>query len=264
MILKLLLLLSLTLSALFALSGEEIAQKVHDREDGDNSTSNMKMILIDKNENKRVRELKTFGKDKGKDKGEDKLKLMFFLSPADVKNTAFLTYDYDDSSMDDDQWLYLPELRKVKRIASSDKSSSFMGSDFTYSDMTSKNVQDYTYLIMKEPMVGGHKTWQIQVTPKAQKTIDETGYTKSILFVRQDNFVVVQALYYVKEGEKLKYMQVTELELIEGIWSTTAIQMVTKKGQQTLHKTILEFSDLKYNQELKESFFVTRTLESGI
>ncbi|OIP56368.1 MAG: outer membrane lipoprotein-sorting protein [Helicobacteraceae bacterium CG2_30_36_10] len=260
MIPKLLLFLSLTLSSLLALTGEEIAQKVHDRDDGDNSTSNMKMILIDKNDNQRVRELKTFGKDRGK----DKLKLMFFLSPADVKNTAFLTYDYDDSSMDDDQWLYLPELRKVKRIASSDKSSSFMGSDFTYSDMTSKNVEDYTYAIMKEPMVGGFKTWQIEVTPKSKKTIDETGYTKSILFVRQDNFVVVQALYYVRDGGKLKYMQVTGLEQIEGIWTATAIQMVTKKGRQTLHKTILEFSDLKYNQDLKESLFVTRTLERGL
>lgn len=260
MILKLLLVAGLTLSSLFALTGEEIAQKVHDRDDGDNSTSNMKMILIDKNDNERIRELKTFGKDKGK----DKLKLMFFLSPADVKNTAFLTYDYDNSDKDDDQWLYLPELQKVKRIASSDKSSSFMGSDFTYSDMTSKNVQDYSYTIMKEPMVGGHKTWQIEVTPKSKKTIDETGYTNSILFIRQDNFVVVQALYYVRDGKKLKYMQVTGLELIEGIWSTTAIQMVTKKGRKTLHKTILEFSNIKYNQDLKESFFTTRTLQRGL
>ncbi len=260
MILKLLLLASLTLSSLLAITGEEIAQKAHDRDDGDNSTSNMKMILIDKNDNERVRELKTFGKDRGK----DKLKIILFLTPADVKNTAFLTYDYDDSNKDDDQWLYLPELQKVKRIASSDKSSSFMGSDFTYSDMTLKNVQDYTYNIMKESMVGGHKTWQIEVIPKGQKTIDETGYTKSIIFVREDNFVVVQALYYVKDGDKLKYMQITGLELIDGIWTTTTIQMVTKKGRQTLHKTILEFSDVKYNQDLKESFFTTRTLERGL
>jgi outer membrane lipoprotein-sorting protein len=157
MLLKIFAFTTLTLTSLFALTGQEIAQKVHDREDGDNSTSLMKMVLFDKNGNTRVRDLKTFTKDKG----EDTLKLLFFLTPADVKNTAFLTYDYEDSSKDDDQWLYLPELQKVKRIASSDKSSSFMGSDFTYSDMTSRNVEDYTYKIMKEPMVKGHKTWQI-------------------------------------------------------------------------------------------------------
>jgi hypothetical protein len=259
MILKTLLVATLSISSLFALTGLEIAQKVHDRDEGDNITSKMKMILIDKNKHKRIRTLDTYAKDKG----EDTLKLMFFLSPADVKNTGFLTYDYEDSSKDDDQWLYLPELQKVKRIASSDKSSSFMGSDFTYSDMTSRNVEDYTYKIMKEPVINGNKTWQMLVTPKTKKTIDETGYTKSIVFVRQDNFVIVQSLNYIQVGKKLKYMKVTGLELMDGIWTVTRIQMITKKGRKMLHKTVLEFSDIKYNQNLEESFFKTRTLEVG-
>jgi len=260
MFFKLLLITSLTLTSLVAITGEEIATKVNDRDDGDNVTSKLKMILIDKNGKKRIRDLKTFTKDKG----EDKLKLMFFLTPADVKNTAFLTYDYDDSNRDDDQWLYLPELQKVKRIASSDKSSSFMGSDFTYSDMTSRNVEDYTYKVMKEPTVGGYKTWQMLVTPKSEKTIEETGYTKSIMFIRQDNFVVIQALHYIKAGKKLKYMQVKGLEKIDGIWTATEMQMVTKKGKKMLHKTIFKFSEIKYNQKLDESLFTTRTLERGL
>ena len=260
MILKTLLIASLSLSPLFAISAQEIAQKVHDRDDGDNATSNMKMTLIDKNGKKRVRDLKTYTKDKG----ADRLRLMFFLSPADVKDTGFLTYDYDDSDKDDDQWLYLPELKKVKRIASSDKSSSFMGSDFTYSDMTLRNVDDYTYKIMKEPKVGAEKTWQIMVRPKSDKVIAETGYTKSIIFVRQDNFIVVQALHYVKLGDKLKYMKVTGLEEIEGVWTITKMQMVSKKGKKTLHKTTFEFSNIKYNQALEEPFFSTRTLERGL
>jgi len=260
MMFKSLLILSLTLASLFAMSAQEIAQKVHDRDEGDNLTSNMKMTLIDKNGNKRVRVLKTYSKNKG----EDTLKLMFFLTPADVKETGFLTYDYEDSAKDDDQWLYLPELQKVKRIASSDKSSAFMGSDFTYSDMTSRNVQDYTYEIMKEPTVNGHKTWQDLVTPKTDATIEETGYTKSIVFIRQDNFVIIQALNYIKLGKKLKYMRVLGLEEVEGIWTVTRIQMVTKKGKKTLHKTVFDFSNIKYNQELKESFFTTRTLQKGL
>lgn len=260
MILKILLSASLLLSSAFAITGLEIAQKVHDREDGDNSTSNMTMTLEDKSGQQRVRELKTFTKDKG----DDELKLMFFLSPADVENTAFLTYDYDDSNKDDDQWLYLPELKKVKRIASSDKSSSFMGSDFTYSDMTNRNVEDYTYKVMKETSVDSHKVWQMMVTPKTQKTIDETGYTKSIVFVRQDNFVIIQALHYVKIGNKLKYMKVLGLEKIDDIWSVTKMQMTTKKGKKTLHKTLFEFRDIKYNQDLSEDFFSTRTLKKGL
>jgi len=260
MTLKALLLTTLMLTSLFALTAQEIAQKVHDRDDGDNSISTMEMILIDRSGNKRIRNLKTFTKDKG----EDTLKLMFFLTPADVKNTAFLTYDYEDSNKDDDQWLYLPELHKVKRIASSDKSSSFMGSDFTYSDMTSRNVNDYNYKIMKEPMVNSHKTWQMLVVPKSEKTIEETGYTKSIVFIRQDNFVIVQALNYIKAGKKLKYMMVNDLEKIDGIWTIKEIQMVTKKDRKTLHTTVLKFSDIKYNQNLEESLFTTRTLQRGL
>lgn len=260
MTLKALLLTTLMLTSLFALTAQEIAQKVHDRDDGDNSISTMEMILIDRSGNKRIRNLKTFTKDKG----EDTLKLMFFLTPADVKNTAFLTYDYEDSNKDDDQWLYLPELHKVKRIASSDKSSSFMGSDFTYSDMTSRNVNDYNYKIMKEPMVNSHKTWQMLVVPKSEKTIEETGYTKSIVFIRQDNFVIVQALNYIKAGKKLKYMMVNDLEKIDGIWTIKEIQMVTKKARKTLHTTVLKFSDIKYNQNLEESLFSTRTLQRGL
>jgi len=247
-------------ASLFAITAQEVAQKVHDRDEGDNSVANMKMILIDKSGKKRVRDLKTFTKNKG----EDKLKMMFFLKPADVKNTAFLTYDYEDSKKDDDQWLYLPELQKAKRIASSDKSSSFMGSDFTYSDMTSRNVEDYTYKIMKEVKVGGHKTWQLLVKPVSDKIVEETGYTKSIAFVRQDNFVIIQALHYVKSGKKLKYMRVKDLEKIDGVWTVKEIQMITKKGKKTLHKTIFKFSDIKYNQKLDESFFTIRTLKKGL
>ena len=101
----------------------EIMEKVDARDDGDKMTSDMNMILIDKRGNERKRHLRSFSRDVG----EDKQRLMFFKSPADVKDTGFLTYDYDDADKDDDQWLYLPALRKTKRIASDDKSGSFMG-----------------------------------------------------------------------------------------------------------------------------------------
>ena len=104
-------------------------EKVNARDVGERSISEMEMILIDKKGNKRVRKLKTYGLEQGKDSKS----LMFFISPADVKNTGFLTYDYDESGKDDDQWLYLPALRKTKRIASGDKSGSFMGSDLNLS-----------------------------------------------------------------------------------------------------------------------------------
>ncbi len=260
MILKKLLLIALTQAALFAgMSVNEIVNKVDTRDDGDNGVATMKMILIDKHGSKRIRDMKKYSKDKG----EDIYSAIFFLSPSDVKNTAFLTYDYDDSAKDDDQWLYLPALKKTKRIASSDKSASFMGSDFSYSDMTSRDINDYTYKLVKESKVGNNKVWIIESKPKTQKTIDETDYTKSYMFVRQDNFVVIRALHFLTDGKK-KYMDVKKLEKIDGIWVATEIEMKTKKGKQTLHTTLLKFNNVKFNQDLSDSFFSVRQIEKGI
>ena len=261
---KLLLILTLGSSLLFAQSGLEIMQKVLDRDDGDNIITNMQMQLIDKNNHKRIRDMKTFSKDKG----EDELKLIFFLSPSDVKNTAFLTYDYSDDAKDDDQWLYLPALNKTKRIPSSDKDSSFMGSDFTYNDMTEPVLSDYTFKVLKESIVkrktGNEKVWLVEVTPKNDDVIDETGYIRSIAYVRQDNYMVTRAKYYLKKASRVKYMDVRKVEKIDGIDVATITTMTTKKGKRTLHKTILIQSDVKMNQDLKEELFTVRTLEKGI
>ena len=237
-----------------------IMEKVDARDDGDNQTSNMEMILIDKRGKKRIRKIRGFSKDKG----EDTLRLMFFLEPADVKDTAFLTYDYDSPDKDDDQWLFLPALKKTKRIASSDKTSSFMGSDFSYADMTKHELENYNYTLLKDMKVGDADTWLIESIPRTEKVIDQYGYTKSVLFVRKENFMVIRAVHWVKEGKRLKYMDVRRLEVIDGIWVATEIHMTTKKGKRTLHKTIMTFDQVRFNQNLKEDFFTVRQMEKGL
>ena len=237
-----------------------IMEKVDARDDGDNQTSDMEMILIDKQDKKRVRRLGIFSKDKG----EDTLKLMFFRHPADVKDTAFLTYDYDNPSKDDDQWLYLPALRKTKRIASSDKSGSFMGSDLNYSDMTKRNLEDYDFTLKKEMIVRGAKTWLIDSIPRTKKVIEETGYKKSLLIVRQDNYFVIRAVHWVEGGGYLKYLDVKNLQLIDGIWVATEMHITKKKGKKLAHKTILKLNNVKFNQDLDYDMFTVRRMEKGL
>ncbi len=236
-----------------------IMEKVDARDDGDNQSSQMEMILIDKHGKERRRLMKAFRKDKG----EDKLSIMFFIEPADVRDTGFLTWDYDDANRDDDQWLYLPELKKTKRIASSDKSGSFMGSDFSYADMTSRDLENYDYKLLKEAAVDGHAVWVIESLPRSAEIVERYGYTKSVVFVRQDNYVVVRGINWVKEGDKLKYMDVKQLEKIDGIWVPLEVHMFTKKSNVTLHKTVLKYKDVRFNQDLKEDFFTVRQLEKG-
>jgi hypothetical protein len=247
-----------------ATQARTIMAQVDARDDGDRSIADMRMILIDKKGAQRTREVRSFGMDKG----DDRYGLMFFLSPADVKGTGFLSYDYEAGEKDDDQWLYLPALKKTKRVAAKDKSGSFMGSDFTYADLTKRRLGDYTYSFYQEQQeaeVYGHQTWVIECLPVRQEVIDETGYTKSILFIRQDNFMVVRAIHFVRNGSFLKYLDVKEMAVVDGIWTGLEIHMTRKKGAETVHQTILTLSNVKYNQEsVTEEMFTLRSLEKGL
>jgi hypothetical protein len=243
-----------------ALTAREIMEKVDTRDDGDNMTANVEMTLIDKKDNKRIRKMKTFTKDKG----VDIWKMQFFVAPADVKDTGFLTYDYHDGAKDDDQWLYLPELRKTKRIATSDKSSAFMGSDFSYADMTKRVLDEWTYKLLKEGEAGGQKVWLIEALPANKEVEDRYGYTKSVIFIRQDIFMGVRAVHWLKEGKKIKYQEMKDIQQIEGIWLSKEFRMKTTKNKVTLHKTVMKWSDVKYNQALEDDMFTVRRLEKGI
>ncbi len=246
--------------AVHALTAREIMEKVDARDDGDNMTSDVKMILIDRQENRRIREMKVFSKDKGR----DTWKMQFFLSPADVKDTAFLTYDYYEGGRDDDQWLYLPDLHKTKRIATSDKSSSFMGSDFSYADMTRRVLDEWKYKLLKEDTVGGHKVWLIEAVPADDVVRDRYGYLKSVLFIRQDIFMGVRAVHWLKEGKRIKYQENLGIKEIDGVWTATELRAKTTKNKVTLHRTVMEYSNVKYNQNLDDTLFSVRHLEKGI
>lgn len=240
-------------------TAREIMEAVNDRDDGDNARMEMEMRLVDKRGKERVRKMRRWSQDRG----QDSYSLLFFLAPADVKNSGFLTYDYDASGKDDDQWLYLPALKKTKRIANDDKSGSFMGSDFNYSDMTDPDLDDYTFTLMKETEVRGHPVWQIKAVPKSKAVIEETGYRQAVLFVRQDNHVVVRAVRWLEKKGRVRYLDIKKLEQIEGIWTPLETTMTTKQGKKAIHKTVIRYHDVRYGEELEQEMFSVRRLEKG-
>ncbi len=246
-------------SANTSLTAREIMQRVDAREDGDDRISDLELLLIDKSGNERRREVRTLAKDYG----DDTHQIVFFLSPADVKDTGLLTYDYRGDEREDDQWLYLPALQKTKRIASTDQSGSFLGTDFSYADLTRMEIDSYDFRLLDEDEVYGHPVWRIEAIPRTQEESDRTGYEKSWLFVRQDNFFIVRSVNWVTQGRKLKYFDVKTLEQIEGVWVGTEIHMTTKKGSTTLHKTILRATNVRFGQPLDDSMFSVRQLEKG-
>ena len=161
------------------LTGLEVAEKVHNRPDGDTRYCEMSLTLINKNGSKRVRELKSYSKDYG----QDRKTIMFFLYPGDVKGTGFLTWDYDQANKDDDKWLYLPAMKKTRRISgSSSKTDYFMGTDFTYDDMGRRNLDEDTHTLLREEIIDESKCWVLQSVPKKSGDL----YTKRISWIRQD------------------------------------------------------------------------------
>ena len=145
------------------LTGRDIVQKVHDRPDGDTRSSEFSMTLINKSGAKRERKITSFAMDVGKDTKQ----IMFFRYPNDVKGTGFLTVDYDDINKDDDKWLYLPAMKKTRRISGkSSKTDYFMGSDFTYDDVGQRNIDEDTHKLLREEKVDGIDCWVVESVPE--------------------------------------------------------------------------------------------------
>lgn len=242
------------------LDGKDIMQLVDARQQGDTIAATIEMILIGNDGNRRVRRMKTFTKH-----GDNLTrKIILFLAPADVKGTALLTFDYRTADQEDDQWIYLPALHKTKRISAGNRSGSFMGSDFSYGDLTGKAIDAYSYTVLKEQQIDGHQVWIIEAIPKDNETITLYGYSKSLLIVRQDNFVVIRAVHWLKNKNTLKYNEVIKLEEIDGIWVPLEVRAKTVSNNKTIHQTIIITKDIKLNQPLNEELFTKRRIEQGL
>ena len=237
-------------SSLMALSNLEIAQKADQTTNGFvSSIAHTQMTLINANGQKSVRELNMKSLE-----GEDADKtLSVFLSPADVKGTKVLTYQHVDS--DDDQWLYLPALKRVKRIASSNKSGSFMGSEFSYEDIGNQNYKKYSY--SGEPqieMLDGVECYKGERIPKDENS----GYTKQISWVDTKDFLIRRVDYYDRKSELLKTAIFSGYKKIDGVWRVGKIEM---KNYQNDKGTILIWLEDKIKAGLSERDFGKRSLK---
>jgi hypothetical protein len=247
---KILLTTLLTATTLMALTNIEIAQKSDNITDGfESSIAQTEMILINASGQKSTRELemKTLEGENG-----DKT-ISTFLTPADVKGTKTLTHEHTDR--DDDQWLYLPALKRVKRIASSNKSGSFMGSEFSYEDIGNQNYNKFTYDDkVEEVELNGVKCYKGTRIPKDENS----GYTKQISWIAMDSFLLQQVEYYDRKSELLKTALFSDYKQIDGIWRVGRIEM---KNHQNDKSTILIWKDEKVKAGLTDKEFNKRVLK---
>ena len=235
-------------------NARDIMVKVKNRLDGDTRSSSMEMKLVNKSGNTRVRKITSYAMDVG----EDTKTIMFFLYPNDVKSTGFLTVNYDDVNKEDDKWLYLPALKKTRRISGkSSKTDYFMGSDFTYDDIGKRNVDEDTHKLLREESANGFNYYVIESTPKKDGEI----FSKKLIWIRKDCDVVEKVEFYDKLGKLHRQMISSDIKKVDGFWTVGKMEM---KNVQTGHSTELLFLDPKYNIQLDSKIFTVNKLERGL
>ena len=186
--------------------------------------------------------------------------LIRFLAPGDIKGTGFLVWEHD--TRDDERFLYLPALGRVRRIAGAEKQESFVGSDLSYEDIGGRELDDYTYAFVQRsaswvaPDGRAYPVWQLE-----SRAVDkQAAYPRSVSLVRQDNFVVVSAEVFNRRDEREKKYDVRRLEQVGGIWTAMDVVMVNEL-QRT--RTELLVNQVRYNTGLSEADFTRRVLEQG-
>ena len=244
------LLISLLSVSLWGISNQEVANKSEAVMSGfEDSSADMIMTLINANAQKRERQMKMIILE---NESGDK-SLMTFLSPADVKGTKFLNYEHINK--DDDQWLYLPALKRVKRIASKNKSGSFMGSEFSYEDLSSFSIEKYSFKGEAELLtLDGKETYKGDRIPISKTS----GYTKQISWVDAKSFLIKKVQYYDRKRELLKTAIFEDYKKISGVWR---IGKMTMTNHQNDKKTILIWKNETIKNGLKERNFHKRVLK---
>ncbi len=235
------------------LTGLEIMQKVYDRPTGNDMEATLTMTLINSQGDKRVRKIKQFIRDFG----DVEKKIMFFISPADVKNTSFMNWSYDEEGKDDDQWIYLPALKKIKRISSDSKGDYFMGSDFTYDDLGDRKPSEDTHKILRTEKVNGLDCYVVESVPKDEDYM----YSKTITWVVKDRWYGLKKEFYDEDGELLKILTLNKADKIKGYWIIDDVEM---NNVQKNHKTRMQLSDIKIDTGIPASKFTQRMMKRGI
>jgi outer membrane lipoprotein-sorting protein len=251
--LSILLMANITIMAQDKITALQVIENVYNRPVGDDMTSDLKMTLINSSGNERVREIKQFSRDFG----DVEKRIMFFVKPADVKNTSFMNWSYDEDGKDDDQWIYLPALKKVKRISSDSKGDYFMGSDFTYDDLGDRKPTDDTHKILREEKLKGEDCYVIESTPKDEDYM----YSKTITWIIKDKWIGLKKEFYDEDDDLLKILTVDKYKDINGFLIITHTEMENKQKE---HKTVMELNNVKINTGISKSKFTERMMTRGI
>ena len=230
--------------------GLAIAEEVALRDEGfGDSTAAMVMTLRDKYGNERPRYMRNRTMEVSDDGDKS---IIVFDNPGDVKGTAFLSFTHKVGS--DDQWLFLPRLKKTKRISSSNKAGSFMNSEFAFEDIASQEVEKYTYKYLRDDELDGVKTFVVESDPVDPKS----GYSKLETWVDAERYIPLKVNYYDRGSKLKKTLQITDYnQYLEKFWRADTWTMV---NHQTGKSTVLKFAEYQFKNGFTDKDFNKNSL----
>ncbi|ARU58922.1 Patched family protein [Oleiphilus messinensis] len=239
--------------------GDWIVAQINQQDDGEYVTQRLSMTLVDSRGKTRERETLGYRKYFG----DEKRTILYYSEPANVKGTAFLTYDYPNAELDDDQWLYLPALRKVRRISASDRGDYFLGTDFTYEDIKKERkieAGDYYFTTLQQKDHSGQPAYLVEAKPRSEAIADELGYGRYQFWVDSRNWVVFAGEYWDPKGNPLKTLAAEDIRLVDGIWTR---HKLTIKNLKTGHSTVFQVREVDYQTPVLDQVFTKRAMKKG-
>jgi len=235
-------------------SAEEIMAKAHLAMyyPGDDMRARVTMRLVSRDGKERLRELTMTRRDL--QEGGEQRYFIYFHRPPDVREMTFLVWKYPGK--DDDRWLYVPALKLVRRIAASDKRSSFAGSDFSYEDVSGREPEEDTHKLLREEKVGARAAHVMESVPKDPGSVD---FERKVSWIDKATWLPLKEEYYDRRGELARLFTAEEIKEIQGFWTVTKRVM---KNVQSGHWSEAVYGEVRYNQKLSAELFSERALRA--
>jgi len=257
--LKVFMLIAFMMGVLFGVStaGEMTPVKIMEKSHlalfyaGDDGISEVKMTLVNSKGKERLREFTMIRLDL-EDGGKQKY-YTYFKKPHDVSRLTFMIHKLPSET--DNRWIYIPSIDLIKRISADDKNSSFVGSDFTYEDVSGRHWTEDNHTLLREDKLGDNDVFVIESVP----VNPYKGFSKKISFIDKENFLPLKEEYYDKKDKLARIYTSEKIEEIEGIKTTTIRKMENVKKKRY---TTVEFTNIDYNVGVKETIFTERFLKN--
>jgi uncharacterized protein len=223
----------------------------------DSSISEASFKMISPTGQERVRQ--TFGATKLQANGIDNRRVIRFRAPSDVRNTSTLVLENTGKS--DEIWVYLPALKKVRRLAANNTRSSFVGTDLSYGDLVGYRTGDWTHKLLRQEEVEGKPCHVVESKPRTPDIAADSGYSKRINWIARDNGVALRTEFYDPDGKLLKTADNGDLKLVDPKLGKWQAMTVSVKNHQTGHKTLIQLTKFEAKTNVADDYFTTRYME---